>query len=465
MKKLLLLAVAGTALAGSVQAQTVINITGATAFRTAAVTAINAAFNSGGSFSYGFANTDVAAATTSLTNGTNQIWRGTFGTISGTTIIRTSWNGSIEGVRALVAPGGLNNADYLLTSVASVALTAGGGTPATRNFGVDRETAVADLAFSDATINSSPLTGTVFGGPVGTVVFSMIANRTWKNDDATATAGLNSISAQQFKTLAAAGSLPLGFFKGNSTETTRVYLTGRNDGSGTRTIYLAETGYGIARAVQQYVVHDRSSPTNAPIILKTAKGGGFNFQGVATPDYKSTVWSNDTDGNGGYVSGGDLRTDLTKTTTSTAVWEFADQDFSDDFDASEDAQVTAAAKLYLLTWITASDARSARGTGLASAATAKVLGYNGVILDGLAGDNPPSQISVADRAKVANGAYTAWSYQQLYHLNSANQVIVFNSLKASLNTVAAVGTAGVPLGEMNVNRSSDGGNILTGPLP
>ena len=477
IKTLLFTGLTGLALAGAAQAQTTyIEITGATAFRSAAVTAINSAFNAGGNFAYAFANTSAAGNTTSLTNGSMQAWKGTFPGIAGTTIIRTSWNGSVEGVRAVAVPNATNNPLYLLESNIPGTLAAGGGTPATRRFHSDPggpgaavnatfyEQVESDMSFSDVAQSATPVSGLALtGGPVGVVVFSMIASKTWKDDSAGDTSGLTNITAQQFRSMAQLGSVPLSFFSGTSVHTNRVYLTGRNDGSGTRTSYLAETGVGAAKPIVQYVAHDRSSTTNIPIILKTAAGGAFNFQDVATPQYASTVWGLDQDGNGGHVSSGDVRDDLSKNTTSTAVWEFVDTDESGTYEAGEDSQVTAAAKLYMISWVTYNDARSARGTGLASAATAQVLGYEGVILSGLAGDSPPSNISAADRALVANGRYTAWNFQQLYYVASrAGAAAVFSELETRLDNASLIGSAGMPIGEMLVNRTVDGGVILPG---
>jgi hypothetical protein len=120
-------------------------------------------------------------------------------------------------------------------------------------------------------------------------------------------------------------------------------------------------------------------------------------------------------------------------------------------------------KLYMISWVTYNDARTARGTGLASARTAEVLGYDGVRLEGLAGDNPPTNLTGLDLDKVTNGAYTAWNFQQLYYIASApGATSVFNSLKTQLNNPTVIGTAGLPTGLMNVNRTVDGGVILPG---
>lgn len=492
MKIKSLIGAAAAVLSAGVAAQaqtTYIEITGATAFRTAAVNAINNAFNSGGNaFTYGFANTTSASAVANLTSGSMQIWKGTFPGIAGTTVVRTSWNGSVEGIRAVAVPNATNNPLFLKESILTGNLTAGGGTAATARFHSDPggsgavanaanyEQETSDLAFSDCAQSATPVSGlTLAGGPVGCVVFSMIASRTWSVDklvaDAYADRMPTAISAQQFRTMAKLGYAPMSFLTGNASDTTRIYLTGRNDGSGTRTSYLSETGVGASTPIIQYINHDRSttnSTTTAngatiPIIVKAAQGGGFNWQNVATSTYASTVWGNDIDGNGGHVTGGDLKDDLSRTSASTAVWEFVDLDESGTYDASEDSQVRAAEKLYLLTWITYSDARTARGTGLASARTAQVLGYNGVTLPGLTGDTPPSSMGAADKALVANGQYTAWNFQQLYYIAATSGAsTVFSDIKSRLNSASVIGSAGIPLGEMLVNRTVDGGTILPG---
>jgi hypothetical protein len=482
-------AVLSAGVAAQAQTTTYIEITGATAFRTAAVNAINAAFNAGGAFTYGFANTtSLGAGAANLTNSSMQIWKGTFPGI-GTTVIRTSWNGSVEGIKAVAVPGADNNPLYLKESILTGNLTAGGGNATTVRFHNDPngsgaaanaanyEKATSDMTFSDVATSMTPISGLpLTGGPVGVVVFTMIANKSWSvdkleasNGNATANAIAyanrmpTSVSSQQFRTMANLGYAPMSFFTGNVSDTTRVYLTGRNDGSGTRTSYLAETGVGAATPITQYVAHDRSVSGSIPYIVKVPRGGGFNFQNVSTSSYASTVWGSDIDGNGGHVSGSDLRGDLSKATASTAVWEFVDVNNNGIYTADEDSQVRAAEKLYLLTWITYSDARSARGTGLASARNAEVLGYNGVILSGLAGDSPSETINAADKALVANGLYTAWNFQQLYYLSSQSGAsTVFNQLKTRLNDDTLIGSAGIKMSDMNVNRTVDGGTILPG---
>lgn len=480
-------ALAVVAFSGSAFAQTtVIDITGATAFRSAAVTAINSAFAEAGnsSFARGFANTGTALnSTANFTNSTCQIWRGTFPGINGTTIIRTSWNGSVEGIRAVARPGldgGVNNDPlYIIPSllgangtVTEFRLHNNDGGPGAAVNAQSYERAESDMAFSDVAVSATPVTGLALtGGPVGVVVFTMIGNKTWAEDVKAGIipASASNVTAQQFRTLANAGFLPMSFFTGRPTDTTRVYLTGRNDGSGTRTSYLSETGVGAATPIRQYIGYDRTNSTILPSIYLPPANGGFFFNGNANPSARSTVWGNNLDGNGGYSSGGDIRTDLSKSTASTSVWEFVDIN-EDGVAVPEGAeQVRAAEKLYLLTYLTYDDARSSRGDGLASARNSEILGYNGIRLDQLAGDNPQARLTNApqDLAKVVNGVYTPWNFQQLYYISTrAGAAAVFNRLRTSLNTDAdLIGTAGVPIGFMQVNRVVDGGLLFPGAPP
>jgi hypothetical protein len=485
MKKTLLLgACAAFVLCGAANAQTtVVELTGATAFRSAAIAAINNAFlaeSGAGNFATAFTNTSASGGSSTFNNGSMQIWRGKFPGIAGTTVVRTSWNGSVEGIRAVAVPGasfGGNPTDplYLLPSVLGANGTTTGirfhsdpGGPGAAVNALNFERATSDLAFSDVAQSSTPVSGlTLAGGPVGVVVFSMVASRTWSDDRKVGDAyGLRiptNITAQQFRTMAQRGFVPMSFFTGNASDTKNVYLTGRNDGSGTRTSYLYETGVGAATPIKQYLGYDRSSTTNLPSIFLVPANGGFDAQGVARPEYQSTVWGLNLDGNGGHVSSNDVRTDLSKTTSSTAVYAFDVDEDTGEATADTVFLQSPADKLYMISWVTYNDARTARGTGLASARTAEVLGYDGVRLEGLAGDNPPTNLTGLDLDKVTNGAYTAWNFQQLYYIASApGATSVFNSLKTQLNNPTVIGTAGLPTGLMNVNRTVDGGVILPG---
>ncbi|RYG64010.1 hypothetical protein EON80_20060, partial [bacterium] len=210
-----------------------IHITGATAFRASAIKTIAASYSPGFLASY--------------SNGTLQtanqvVFQGNFPGISGVTTIRCSWNGAVEGVRAIH-----NNTPLLFLSEAPTATGAAdgtGGSVKTATF-----PATAQLAFSDCAQSSTPFTANTLypGDPaVGVVVFSYVAN----NGAAPSITGMTSQLANALYTT---GSQPLSMWSGlPADDNQQVYLTGRNDGSGTRTIVLAETGYGVSQLVKQY---------------------------------------------------------------------------------------------------------------------------------------------------------------------------------------------------------------------
>ncbi len=453
---LILSSVAALTMAVSAQAQTVVDITGATAFRQGATATINAIFNAGGPF--------ISIHNGGLNGGSLQAWRGNFGNLTNLTI-RTRWNGSTEGLRAVFQPNqtidGLptNPSFFVTTSLDAFSPTAGGNNAGVDTGGGNTAADVAELSFSDVRKEATPIPGASAGGAVGVVTFTMVANKTWRDDPRTA--NITNVTSQQFRTLFSQGSVPLSYFTGNTADTDMVYASGRNDGSGTRTTYLAETGYGANQLVKQYVGYDRSNSTVLPSILLVPRDGGFgiNTTGglVATATNRSTVWGQNVDGNGGYVSGGDLRVDFRKTTENTSVLAVDDQ--GQNITNGDIQELAPPAKLFLLSWLSTADAANAsQGNTLAV-----ILGYEGVRLDDLAafGNSTNSTLSAADKIKVTTGRYSAWSNQQLlYSPGNATVATVFNFISG--NVAANIGSAGIPSNEMTGNgtsRTADGGII------
>ncbi len=455
MKKSLFLgSFAALSMAASVHAQ-VVDITGATAFRQGATATINAIFNAGGPF--------ISIHNGGLNGGSLQAWRGNFGNLTNLTI-RTRWNGSTEGLRAVFQPnqtidGIPTNPVFFNTTAIDAFTPVAGGNNAGVDTGGNTSSDVAELSFSDVRKEASPIPGASAGGPIGVVTFTMVANKTWRDDPRTA--NITNVTSQQFRTLFSQGSVPLSYFTGNLADTDKVYASGRNDGSGTRTTYLAETGYGADQPVKQHVGYDRSNTTVLPSILLVPRDGGFgiNTTGglVATPTNRSTVWGQNTDGNGGYVSGGDLRVDFRKTTENTEVLAVDDQ--GQNITNDDIQQLEPPANLFLVSWLSTADAAwASQGNTLAI-----ILGYDGVRLDGLAqfGNTTNSTLTPEDRVKVTTGRYAAWSNQQLlYSPGNATVATVFNFIAG--NVAANIGSAGIPLPEMTGNgtsRDADGGII------
>lgn len=440
-------------------ADVTVNITGATAFRAAALDSIKAKFVASGA-AFKFAHDAATSGGTTFDGATRAIFIGTFPGVTGTTTIRCCFTGSVEGVRAVVPVTDPSPPTYYqpallagTTAIVDGAELANQGTTGALALGTQ-----SDIAFSDVTKAITPYASYSLqpsSPAAGVVVFTMLTNEG---------SAITNVTSQQFRALMSGGFQPLSLFTGVASDTTNVFATGRNDGSGTRSVYLGEVGYGVANVVKQYVTVASSSTALQAIQLVPA--GGVNDSdpstlGVQLPagsDIKnyndtvhaitqstasaSTVWGQDVAGNGGYNSGSTLRTDMGKTGTS-GVTVF-DETGADAFGTPVRAD--------LVTWLSLNDAVSARNNG------AILCGFNGVKLNDIAASG--SVMSATDKAKVTEGLYTAWGFENMYRRNgltSGDAVTVYDGIKAAIQT--NLNAAGIPLADMHVGRPSDGGTV------
>ena len=417
MKPTFIMGLSALALAATASADVTVNITGATAFRSAALTTIKAKFAAGGSYKYAH---DAAAG--SLTSSTYSVFIGTFPGIGGTTTMRCCFTGSVEGIRALaLAPASdPSPPKYLPTSVATASAAAGGGETAAVSIG-GISTADSDIAFSDVTAASTPFASSASSfttHAVGAIVFTMMTNEG---------SSITNVTSQQYRSLLTQGFQPKSLFTGVGTDTSLVFAVGRNDASGTRTTALAEIGYGITNTVNQYFASTMSGNTITQLKLCDISS-----------TYASTVWGQNIAGNGGYVSGSGVKTAFGLTSSSTQV---VDESGNESF---------AAGPISLITWLGVSDAASAKTAG------GVLCGYNGVTLD-LKGTS--NTLSSDDKAKIANGSYTAWGYERMFRKNSASSDVqaAYTGIKDAIP--ANIGTAGMAISDLFVGRSTDGGNV------
>jgi len=224
--------VAALAIAGSASAQTVLRLTGSTAFRGATHNAIKAMMDPG--YTYGFAGSSLGSAGQAE-------FRGTV-TISGVAYpvdIKTSWSGSVAGVQSL--DQGLTLANWLNSSSLSTT-----GTPSLSgpyDAATKPDVAMADSFQSSSLYTSVSLADTV----VGVCPFEWIANPACP-------AGLNNMTAR-LAMVFLNGSVPANMLTGNGADAAvTVYPVGRDESSGTRVDTFAETGYGVFGAPFQYQV-------------------------------------------------------------------------------------------------------------------------------------------------------------------------------------------------------------------
>jgi hypothetical protein len=445
---------AGTLFAGlaaSASAQTTeITITGATAFRQATMQAIYDAYDSMGDLGTGFnvCHDFTGDNLSQLIASNKAVFSGTFPGITGTTVIRTSFNGSTEGLNAIAGNG---NPTFLQASALGTpgAVIKGSTTSPT-------DTATRPkFSFSDVYQSSSPVDNEVLNpvgsSAVGIVTFCMIANDGAPSD-------LTNVTVQQARALWANGIQPLSLFTGDPTDTSLVFATGRNDGSGTRAAYLTEWTYGVANLVNQYIATKTGTSSSTPsgtgngtitaITRVPANGLGNGTTETSGASNASTLWGNTAVGNGGYSSSSALRSVMGFTSANVTV-----------YDGQNQAPEIVGANIHLITWLSSADSKNAADAG------GKILSYNGVGITPItaSGSYLSSGFNEADFKKIATGAYSAWSYQHLYYSGTldANETIWYNAMKTTWIPGGLQTTSnGVRLGDVTVSRPDDGFPIV-----
>ena len=430
-------------LAASASAQTTeITITGATAFRQATMQAIYDAYDSVGDLGTGFnVCHDFSGNNLSQLIASNKaVFSGTFPGITGTTVIRTSFNGSAEGLNAIA---GNNNPTFLTAAALGTpgAVIKGSTTTPT-------ETLRPKFSFSDVYQSSTPVDNMVLNpsgsSKVGIVTFCMIANEG-------APADLTNVTNQQARALWANGLQKLSLFTGDPNDTDYVFATGRNDGSGTRAAYLTEWTYGVANLVNQYIATSTGTAGNSTITKITAvpaNGLGTGNTLTSGASNASTLWGNTAVGNGGYSSSSALRTVMGYTSANVTVYDGSTQD-----------ALIENANILLLTFLSSADSLNAATAG------GKILSYNGVSVTPIvaAGSYLSSGFNEADFKKIASGTYSAWSYQHLYYHGSlsATETTWYTNMKSTWIPAGLQTTSnGVRLSDITVSRPDDGFPIV-----
>jgi hypothetical protein len=322
-----------------------------------------------------------------------------------------SWTGSVEGVRSLASSKALAD-----TFIPDSTVTTGEASGVTATVSASK---TAVLAFSDvAQVNTPYKTPALKGGPVGVIAFAPVINKGAESE-------ITNVTSQQLRQILKNGNIPESMLTGNTTSNGTIYLTGRNDGSGTRVAFLMETGHGAANAVKQYVINastsitDLATPVLAPITANSATYPGY----VLSTDFakKAAI------GNGGYQSGGTI-----------AGW----------------MKLPSSGDYNIVSWLGTSDAITAYSSGSGG----RVLSYNGEKLDGVAAGTWTD----ADRNKIRLGKYSAWTFENLFYKSTLSATSagkkVYDVLVAAIP--ANIGTAGVATDtSFKVTRTTDGGVI------
>ncbi len=397
LKSVMLAALLGLGASASAQSPTVINITGATAFRAAMNDSIIEILGGSGTCKYAFTGTQ------GLSGANVAIFEGT---ISGQPyIIRTSQSGSTQGVKDVVQQNTLTN--YLdVTATATDRAVGGANISATGK----TASAIARFSFSDVDQSQSETPSPALpGAPVGVVPFVFLAN--------VGTTGITNITDQLHNAQWSLGELPKSMYTGNAADTSIVYNTGRNNGSGTRATILSETRYGTFTNVVQWT---------------TATSGGSEGTG--------TVTAIGAPNNGGYSSNSGVRAVLARSSANVSV------------------SSAAAAPITIISYLTLSDAAAISDVvGTPTAASVAAGGPSAYAIDLTYNGVPYTENN------VKNGAYTLWGYQQFYgsaDITGGEQTF-FNAFTTEIPDQLNPLSTGIKISEMNVTRfGGDGGIVL-----
>lgn len=412
---------AATALLSTASAQTKIYITGSTAFRAATTLAIDGVLSG---------TVTKASDNATFTSANAVTWTG--GNIGGTAVtIKASWSGSTGGFQVVAGSLPVRFLPDGATGTAN---------PDPRNVANPAEIATPDVGMGDSTQSSTPFTaGSLVNGgpatyanltqtPVGIVAFTFMGSTGFPSG--------KSMSKKAFEyQYAGLGYVPLSTYTGDPLDVTGtrsiVYAFGRDPDSGTRTITLAETGYGVNNAVTQFKPTVSGTTITALGNYPATTLNGILYAGA----------------NMGESSGGTLRAFMNKTLTSGAY------------------QNGETGPSYGVTYVGASDFLST---------------YVGSITDSfgtLTGSGPAGLSSVPlawngvsyNRDNIVNGNYTFWSTQVTHRRPTlgngttggpAVKLAFYTNLSNGiLGTATSALQGNVKFGDMQVSRLADGGQI------
>ena len=221
---------------------------------------------------------------------------------------------------------------------------------------------------------------------------------------------------------------------------------------------MTEWTYGVANTVNQYVAINGGTSGNN-ILGLTLVPIGSNLTNTNVPfntgrsSDASTLWGNNSVGNGGYSSSSALRSLMGLASASVTV-----------YDGENNTPVLSNEPVTLMTWLSTADSANAASAG------GRIIAFNGEkVTPGVTGPNnyQLSGFSEADFNKIAQGAYSAWSYQHLYYHGSlnGNETTWYNAMKTTWIPQGLQVTAnGLRLGDMQVSRPDDGFPIVPGAL-
>lgn len=239
-----------------------INLSGSTAFRSSVHSAIVGLLTTPT-----YAYTDVSSK--GRDKATYVIFKGTIGTDNYT--IRCTWTGSVAGVVDVAS----QNVLPALPTTTTTTAAPGTALVNANESSFATATMVSDGAMSDVYQSSTPATATITDRVVAVAPFKFIASKG---------ATITNMTPQIFRAVFGAGGVPLSVLSGNPADTAYAIGIGRDSSSGTRATAMAETGYGISIAPQQYTISVAGSSWSASDAVGQSPTGGYTSGGTLAGD-------------------------------------------------------------------------------------------------------------------------------------------------------------------------------------
>src|SRR5262245_61438418 len=380
------------------RADLTVHMTGSTAFRRAAIVAVQNLMGGAGSVTSAFSDGS------NVTGANQAILRGTIAPF-GTVTVKCLWNGSAAGIQ--IMDQGLNVDKWMADTNLNGAVV---GTPlSVPTPGYDTPSP-ADMAFSDAFQDATPFINTVLTEPddkvLGVIGFKWVVGPGTPSTVTNATVDLVRVIL--------GGGMPLSMWTGNIIHSnTGFYVMGRNADSGTRITAFADGYFGITTLPKQFTpAHTNGSSQIDQIKLYPAEV-------VLGIPYAA--------GQSGYGSGGTLANVLK---TPAAPNGLAVND-----------SLAFGTNGYFLSYMGINDAATLIGGG------GRELAWQGV--------------AYSD-ANIQQGIYPFWGYEHLYYnadiIGGSSAEDFAKALGVRIRTVDAI-ESGILEPSMAVKRNTDGGKI------
>jgi hypothetical protein len=442
--KLLIACAAVLAGTSAAQADTVVHISGSTAFRGATITAIQNLMGGTGNFKAAYQSSSGASTTAS-----NQcVIQGTIAGLppgANPVTVKCSWSGSVGGIQTIVS-----NADVTTwMSVTNLPADNSVVAPTTISYALDTsafsgENAKVDVVMADNSQVSSGFNAvTLNEKKVGIIPFEWVVNHG-------SPATIDNITPLLAQAVLSGGA-PVSQFTGNAADypaqanppqntIQTVYAVGRNFDSGTRLSCLAETGVGIFSGV----VHLQ------PTITGTPNGSDGQITQLKLYPAENILGTDYSNGQSGYGSGGALADVLATPGSQAAVVGTP----------VPGPQRVGFGPGCLIAYLGRSDAQRATKTTGFNGNNAHRLKWNGLqIWNGSIQANGVPAGGYND-SLITEGLYNLWEYEYLDYRSGldVNRKAVADKIAAQIENVDAT-ASGLKLNTMHVGKSIEGGLI------